>query len=158
MPGPSGNPPFAGNSASDWLRRDEFGGPLWPAARALLSIRQALDGLLPVTLRDACQVGPLKQDELTLFARSNAHAAKLRQLLPGLVAGLQSRGMKVSGIRVRVQPAEGERQSLDTTQAPDKHAVLTERAAECLTALAGSLAPSPLRDAVQSLARRRDAG
>jgi hypothetical protein len=63
---------------------------------------QAIRSLLPVALRAHVQAGPLEEGQWCLLVGSNAVAAKLRQFTPALQAHLQSKGMPVSGIRIKV--------------------------------------------------------
>jgi hypothetical protein len=53
--------------------------------------------------QDLCCVLRLEQGVLTLGVPNAALAARLRQILPRLEAGLGQRGWKVSAIRLRVQ-------------------------------------------------------
>ena len=63
----------------------------------------ALDGLIPTTLRPAIQAGPIDGDVWCLLLDNNAVAAKVRQLLPALLAHLRVRGWEVNSIRLKVQ-------------------------------------------------------
>ena len=63
---------------------------------------RALDRLIPPNLRAAIQAGPIEDASWCLLVRSNAAAAKLRQMLPALVAHLQSQGYAVQSIRLKV--------------------------------------------------------
>jgi hypothetical protein len=64
---------------------------------------QAIKSLLPAPLRASVQAGPIEDGQWCLLANSNAVAAKLRQFVPALQAHLQSKGMPVSAIRIKVQ-------------------------------------------------------
>lgn len=64
---------------------------------------KAIELLIPATLRPAVQAGPIDGDAWCLLVRSNAAAAKIRQLLPALLAHLRSRGWEVNVIRLKVQ-------------------------------------------------------
>jgi hypothetical protein len=70
--------------------------------RASSARMQAVKSLLPVALRASVQAGPIEDGQWCLLASSNAVAAKLRQYVPALQAHLQSQGLPVSGIRVKV--------------------------------------------------------
>ena len=59
--------------------------------------------LIPAALRPAVQAGPIDGDSWCLLVKSNAAAAKIRQLLPALQAHLRSRGWEVNAIRLKVQ-------------------------------------------------------
>ena len=64
---------------------------------------KAIEMLIPATLRPALQAGPIDGDCWCLLVKSNAAAAKIRQLLPALQAHLRSRGWEVNAIRLKVQ-------------------------------------------------------
>jgi hypothetical protein len=64
---------------------------------------KAIEMLIPASLRPAIQAGPIEGDCWCLLVRSNAAAAKIRQLLPALQAHLRSRGWEVNAIRLKVQ-------------------------------------------------------
>lgn len=64
---------------------------------------QAVRSLLPAPLRASIQAGPLEDGCWCLLVSSNAVAAKLRQLVPALQAHLNSHGLGVVSIRIKVQ-------------------------------------------------------
>ena len=64
---------------------------------------KAIELLIPAALRTAVQAGPIDGDNWCLLVKSNAAAAKIRQLLPALQAHLRSRGWEVTAIRLKVQ-------------------------------------------------------
>ncbi|MFT4242198.1 MAG: hypothetical protein QM569_07935 [Acidovorax sp.] len=64
---------------------------------------QAIEMLIPAALRPAIQAGPIDGDSWCLLVKSNAAAAKIRQLLPALQAHLRSRGWEINAIRLKVQ-------------------------------------------------------
>ncbi len=63
---------------------------------------KAVETLIPVPLRAAVRAGPLEGASWCLLVRGNAAAAKLRQLLPALAAGLRTKGYPVQSIRLKV--------------------------------------------------------
>ena len=63
---------------------------------------RALDALIPATLRTAIQAGPIEGSAWCLLVSSNSAAAKLRQMLPALLAHLQQQGFEVDSIRLKV--------------------------------------------------------
>lgn len=63
---------------------------------------KAIESLLPGNLRSAVKAGPIDGDSWCLLVNGNAAAAKLRQLLPLLQAGLQRQGWRVSSIRLKI--------------------------------------------------------
>lgn len=64
---------------------------------------EAVEFLVPVSLRSAVHAGPIEGDGWCLLVDGNAAAAKLRQVLPALTAELQRRGAQVNSIRLKVQ-------------------------------------------------------
>lgn len=64
---------------------------------------KAIELLIPASLRQAIQAGPIDGTTWCLLVKSNAAAAKIRQLLPALQAHLRSRGWEVNSIRLKVQ-------------------------------------------------------
>lgn len=63
----------------------------------------AIQHLIPAQLRHSVLAGPIDGDSWCLLASSTAAAAKLRQLVPSLIAALTERGWTMRAIRVTVQ-------------------------------------------------------
>ena len=59
--------------------------------------------LLPAALAASVRPGPVDAAGWSLLVANAAVAAKLRQLVPRLEAGLRERGHPVAGIRIKVQ-------------------------------------------------------
>ncbi len=64
---------------------------------------QAIRSVLPPPMRASIQAGPIEDGDWCLLVGSNAVAAKLRQFVPALQAHLQTKGMPVTSIRIKVQ-------------------------------------------------------
>ena len=64
---------------------------------------KAIELLIPAALRPAIQAGPIDGDSWCLLVKSNAAAAKLRQLLPAFLAHLRTKGWEVDSIRLKIQ-------------------------------------------------------
>ena len=64
---------------------------------------KAVEQLIPTSLRSAVKPGPIDGPDWCLLVDSNAAAAKLRQVIPALVAHLCARGWQVNSIRLKVQ-------------------------------------------------------
>jgi hypothetical protein len=64
---------------------------------------KAIESLIPFHLRPAIKAGPIDGDNWCLLVDSNAAAAKLRQMLPSLLACLRTKGWEIDGIRLKVQ-------------------------------------------------------
>ena len=67
---------------------------------------EAVALLIPGPLRSAIRAGPIEGDGWCLLVDSNAAAAKLRQVVPALVAHLRDRGWQVNSIRLKVQTSQ----------------------------------------------------
>lgn len=65
--------------------------------------------LIPAHLRHAVQAGPIDGSAWCLLANSIAAAAKIRQLVPSLLAALVAQGWDVQTIRITVQNQPGRR-------------------------------------------------
>ncbi len=63
---------------------------------------QAIESLIPTTLRSAIQAGPIDGEAWCLLLSSNAAAAKVRQLLPVFQSRLNDKGWKVTSIRLKI--------------------------------------------------------
>ena len=66
---------------------------------------KAVELLIPASLRPAVKPGPIDGPAWCLLVESSAAAAKLRQVLPALVAHLCERGWDVTSIRLKVHLA-----------------------------------------------------
>lgn len=75
-------------------------------------------------------------------------AAKLRHMAPELVVLLQNKGCEVSGIRVKVQVAYA------PATPPQRPRELSKTARNALDALGSNLDESPLKQALQRMARK----
>ena len=64
---------------------------------------RAIEPLIPATLHACLKAGPIDGESWCLLVQGNAAAAKLRQLLPALLAHLRSKGWEISAIRLKVQ-------------------------------------------------------
>jgi hypothetical protein len=66
---------------------------------------KAIELLIPASLRPAVKAGPIDGDSWCLLVESSSAAAKLRQVVPALLAHLRTRGTQVTSIRLKVQIA-----------------------------------------------------
>lgn len=126
--------------------------PLARRAQQVALLQRAYGEVAPPALLPMSRVGALSAGRLTLYADSGPVAAKLKQLSPSLLLGLQKRGLEVNLIEVRVQVGArpgsapiGERNSRK----------ISDQSLDQLASLAQSLGPSPLREALQSLLARQ---
>lgn len=63
---------------------------------------EAINSLIPETLRSAVKAGPIDGETWCLLVNGNAAAAKLRQLMPLIQSRLRDKGWKVTSIRLRL--------------------------------------------------------
>jgi hypothetical protein len=64
---------------------------------------RTIEELIPAEMRAAVKAGPAEGDVWCLLVQGSAAAAKIRQLLPTLVARLRAKGWEVATIRLKVQ-------------------------------------------------------
>jgi hypothetical protein len=90
-------------SAASAVQRSE------PLSQLLARVRQSqerlmcINALLPASLVGVVRPGPLDDVEWALLVPGNAVAAKLRQCLPTLEAGLLAAGWPARALKVRIQ-------------------------------------------------------
>jgi hypothetical protein len=117
-------------------------------AQELTALQQQWERIAPPSLRRGCRVTQLNQQTLTVAADNGAIASKLRQMTPELAAELRGKGVEVTVIQVQVQ----------VSAPPYKPAPLPRSLGltgkNQLTDFAGKLADSPLKEALNRLARR----
>jgi hypothetical protein len=70
---------------------------------------ESIQSLLPVGLRSSVRAGPLDDSTWMLLVDNAAAAAKLRQLLPHVVARLLEAGWAGPEPKVKIQPRAAER-------------------------------------------------
>ena len=78
-------------------------GRLTALARESAERYKAVESLIPAPLRPRIKPGPIEGTSWCLLVEGNAAAAKLRQVLPALMAHLRSRGREITVIRLKVQ-------------------------------------------------------
>ena len=124
--------------------------PLLNKAQALSALQQHFASVAPPYLAQSSMVLGLQFGTLSIAVANATVAAKLRQLAPELVVLLQNRGCEVSGIRVKVQ--------VTYTRAPPKHVprILTKTAQNALNELSQKLDDSPLKHALEKMARKKN--
>lgn len=106
MADPKSRPPLAPGTWPLSAALDQSA-PLAQLLQRLQESRARFDALrdsLPEALRGAVRPGPLDDSSWTLVVSGGAAAAKLRQLLPALLAAQQAAGFTPLALRVRVQP------------------------------------------------------
>lgn len=121
-------------------------------AGRLRALQLLYEQVAPPSLARASHVLNLEQQMLLLAADNGAVAAKLRQLAPQLAQLFRDRGHEVTGIQVHVQVA------LPPARRSMAPAALGAAGRQALADLAGKLPESPLKNALQRLARSRRQG
>lgn len=113
------------------------------------TLQRHYEEVAPPSLARASHVVQLERNILLLAADNGAVAAKLRQLAPELARLFNDKGHEVTGIQVRVQ----------VTLPPIKRSAppvsLSTTGQQALDELAGKLPDSPLKAALQRLARNQ---
>jgi len=123
-------------------------------AARLTRLQAILARELPPHLADVCGVANLKGEELVIHARGGAAAARLKQMVPSLLAAYARQGVLLVDIRVRVEVRN------PTPQRPPapRRAVSVE-ARNGLAELATTLpASSPLAEALRRFVGRSGGG
>jgi hypothetical protein len=111
-------------------------------------LQQQLDNIIPPSLKGKCRVMQLDQQTLSLSADNGAIASKLRQMTTDLAAKLREMGREVTVIQVSVQVKS-------TPYIPPPEArTLSISEKNLLTEFADKLADSPLKEALNRLAKR----
>lgn len=64
---------------------------------------QAITELIPNTLRNQVQAGPIEDGVWCLLLANNTIAAKMRQLLPAFESHLRVHGLDVVSIRLKIR-------------------------------------------------------
>lgn len=113
-------------------------------AARLVRLQAILASELPPHLADACGVANLKGEELVIHAQGGAVAARLRQMVPSLLAAYAGHGVLLSGIKIRVEVRNPER-----PRPAVPHRAVSAQTRSGLAGLASSLpAGSPLAQAL----------
>lgn len=113
----------------------------------LSDLQRHFTAVAPPYLTQSVQILGLQLGTLSVAVANATVAAKLRQLAPELVVLMQNRGCEVSGIRVKVQV------SFDRLQPKPAPHKLSKTAQNALKELSQSLSDSPLKLALEKLAR-----
>ena len=117
-------------------------------AEQLLALQRHYEQIAPPSLMRASRALQFEQQTLTLAANNSAMAAKLRQLAPDMIQLFQKRGCEVTRIQVRVQV------TLPPAVRAFTPASLSATGQKRLNELAVGLPDSPLKNALQRLAKK----
>jgi Dna[CI] antecedent, DciA len=125
---------------------------LFSYTEKLTAMQQVFMKIAPPQLAQHCALGALVEGDLTIYARSGAIAAKLRQMLPSLLLKFRARGYEVTAIRIAVQANYN---SITDTEKVVKRLEIGQAGLESLSDLVSALPASPLRTAVAHLLKRQ---
>ena len=89
---------------SDALQDNPTLGGLLLRWRMAQQCMQATTGVLGAKLAPSLRPGPVDDKEWTLLASSGTAASKARQLLPKITEAVQSLGLGVETVRIRISP------------------------------------------------------
>jgi hypothetical protein len=117
-------------------------------AQQLMALQRHLEQVIPPSLKRGCRVLRLDRQTMTVAVDNGAIAAKLRQMSTELAVKLQERGCEVTLIQVQVQV------SAQRYIPPPKQHQLSPSGKNKLNEFAEQLSDSPLKDALNRLARR----
>jgi hypothetical protein len=144
----SGTPP----TVTSLLESEAHVARLTAHAGRLLQLQRQLELALPRQLAKVVRVANYRLGKVVVHAANGAVAAKVRQLVPGLVEKYRQNGAEVNEIEIKVQPTNP---VLIKTE-ERKAAIIGDKAKQGLTNLALSLPPdAPLRLALERLAAKK---
>ena len=141
--------------ATDFLRSSDRLASLLPTALRVGNLQRDVKVILP-PMYAGCDVLSFQDATLTLAVPSSAVAAKLKQQLPKLQAGLQKKGWQVDNVRIKIQM----RPNVPVREEPKPSTLtLPPTAVEAFEELGDSLPETPqnaaLIAAIKRLAERR---
>ena len=117
-------------------------------AEKITQLQKIWGSIVPPPFNQNSHTGLVSNGQITVYTSNGAVAAKLKLLAPQLLKKLQKEGLEVTSIRVEVQVKSQPR-------APARIPMrVSQRAAQTLLGLAKSLPDSPLRTALNRLAKR----
>ncbi len=144
--------PAVGRTAIDWLGHDAHGANVLATANQMLAMEKAARRLMPPALGKTCHVAKLDRQQLTLVVPGAAHASRLRQFTPRILAGLAASGWNLNEIIVKIQ-ADISRS--ETIPRPGKQAnPLGQPGLLAFSVLREQLPEGPLADAISRLLER----
>lgn len=146
----------AGRTAIDWLGHDQHSANVLATAHKMLAMEQTVRQVLPPALGRVCRVAKLDRQQLTLVVPGAAHASRLRQFTPRVLANLATGGWNLNEIIVRIQAdiSQGV-----TIERPGKQVnTLGQPALQAFSILHEQLPAGPLANAVSRLLARHQGG
>ena len=135
---------------SEILDADDALGNLAAASRRVQQLQRVYLEAVPAAFSRASRVGWARAGVVSVIASNGAVAAKLRQLTPRILDGFRRHGLEFNSMRIEVQVDAGPGK---TGAGSPKE--LPRVALDAIENALRSVPPSPLRAALQRLARRR---
>ena len=130
---------------------------LFSYTEKLTAMQQVFMKIAPPQLAQHCALGALVEGDLTIYARSGAIAAKLRQMLPSLLLKFRARGYEVTAIRVTVQANYRSITGRElSANGPAGKRQIGQAGMKSLGGLAAGLPRSPLKSAIESLLKKKN--
>ena len=147
--------------ATDFLRSDARLASLMPTALRMGNLQRDVKVVLP-PMYAGCDVLSLQDGVLGLAVPSSAVAAKLKQQLPKLQAGLQKKGWQVESVRIKIQVGRALAQQAQADKKAGSGLRLPPTAVDAFEELGETLEDSPqnaqLIAAIRRLAEKRKRG
>ncbi|MCC6535101.1 MAG: DUF721 domain-containing protein [Burkholderiales bacterium] len=125
-------------------------GKLGAAAQRVEQLQRIYVEAVPAELSRLSHVGWARAGVLSITASNGAVAAKLRQVTPRVLDRMRRRGFEFNSMRIEVQVARTPSAGSAAITKP-----LSSQALSAIDAALGTLAESPLKQALARLARRR---
>jgi hypothetical protein len=113
----------------------------------LAALERLLANVLPGHFSASVHIASFKGGELVLATDNGAVASKLRQIAPRILNFLRQQGYEITGIGIQVQVRMYDK------PLPRNHLLLGPVARSSVNSLAQRLCVSPLREALERLAR-----
>jgi hypothetical protein len=132
------------------LNADQAFGALQSRVQSLTALQQAWQAALPASLRPYARVVGVEGCRLVVETESSAVAAKLRQLAPSLSRAIAQVQPELSALRLQVAPSTNRPTARVRPAQP-----LSPETLRHFEALAETLAPGPLKTAVEHLLEAR---
>ena len=140
--------------ATDFLRSNERMAALLPAAMRIGNLQKDVRVILP-PMYAGCDVLSFQESVLVLAVPSSAVAAKLKQQLPKLQAGLQKKGWQVESVRIKIQVGRALPQPQAVKRVLELPPTAVQAFEELGEALPATAQNAPLIAALRRLAEKR---
>ncbi|MSQ19902.1 MAG: DUF721 domain-containing protein [Betaproteobacteria bacterium] len=137
-------------SISSLLTSDEHLSRIYEKVALLASMQRALARVTSAEFARTCAVANIRGQTAIIHAINNAAAARLRLVIPKLLTALRESSNDVNAVKVEVQIPE----SATSGHRVPRKTTVPASAGALLRGLEERLPPSPLRNALSSLAKK----